>query len=169
MDSTKVIADLCAVIDRMNVIIQAQAMELAQFGALAHEEEIAAVRRQYARIQVAPIKVNPWSAIAKAIGRAINGEVIAKVDQLERDLEAMKAAQEERDAISCRSRILHFGDETIHGVRHTKEHFDQILRDITSYERYCDDHPHFENNTTVLTSQRIKDIYEDCLAKADFL
>lgn len=43
MDSTKVIADLCAVIDRMNVIIQAQAMELA------HEEEIAAVRRQYAR------------------------------------------------------------------------------------------------------------------------
>ena len=40
MDSTKVIADLCAVIDRMNVI---------QFGALAHEEEIAAVRRQYAR------------------------------------------------------------------------------------------------------------------------
>lgn len=49
MDSTKVIADLCAVIDRMNVIIQAQAMELAQFGALVHEEEIAAVRRQYAR------------------------------------------------------------------------------------------------------------------------
>ena len=33
MDSTKVIADLCAVIDRMNVI----------------EEEIAAVRRQYAK------------------------------------------------------------------------------------------------------------------------
>ena len=31
MDSTKVIEDLCAVIDRMNVIIQAQAMELAQF------------------------------------------------------------------------------------------------------------------------------------------
>ena len=30
MDSTKVIADLCAVIDRMNVIIQAQAMELAR-------------------------------------------------------------------------------------------------------------------------------------------
>lgn len=120
-------------------------------------------------IQVAPIKVNPWSAVAKAIGRAINGEVIAKVDQLERDLVAMKAAQEERDAISCRSRILHFGDETIHGVRHTKEHFDQILRDITSYEQYCENHPHFENNTTVLTSRRIKDIYEECMATADFL
>ena len=41
MDSTKMIADLCAVIDRMNVIIQAQAMELAQFGAVVHAEEIA--------------------------------------------------------------------------------------------------------------------------------
>lgn len=120
-------------------------------------------------IQIAPIKINPWSALAKAIGRAINGEVIAKVDQLERDLVRMKAAQEERDAINCRSRILHFGDETIHGVRHTKEHFDQILRDITTYEQYCDDHPNFENNTTVLTSQRIKNIYEDCLKTADFL
>ena len=49
MDSTKVIADLCAVIDRMNVIIQAQAMELAQYGAVVHAEEIAAVRQQYAR------------------------------------------------------------------------------------------------------------------------
>ena len=45
MDNTKLAEELCAVIDRMNVIIQAQAMELAQFGALAHEEEIAAVRR----------------------------------------------------------------------------------------------------------------------------
>ena len=49
MDSTKMIADLCAVIDRMNVIIQAQAMELAQLHALHHEEEIAAVRRDYAK------------------------------------------------------------------------------------------------------------------------
>lgn len=47
MDHTKVIADLCAVIDRMNVIIQAQAMELAQHGAVDHEEEIVDVRRQY--------------------------------------------------------------------------------------------------------------------------
>lgn len=49
MDQTKVIADLCAVIDRMNVIIQAQAMELAQHGAVAHAEEITDVRQQYVR------------------------------------------------------------------------------------------------------------------------
>lgn len=47
MNSTKLIADLCGIIDRMNVILQAQAMELAQLDALRHEEEIAAVRRDY--------------------------------------------------------------------------------------------------------------------------
>ena len=49
MDNTKLAADLCAIIDRMNGIIQAQAMELAQLHALHHEEEIAAVRRDYAK------------------------------------------------------------------------------------------------------------------------
>lgn len=49
MDNTKLTAELCAIIDRMNVIIQTQAMELAQLHALRHEEEIAAVRRDYAQ------------------------------------------------------------------------------------------------------------------------
>lgn len=49
MNSTKLIADLCGIIDRMNVILQAQAMELAQLDALRHEEETAAVRRDYAQ------------------------------------------------------------------------------------------------------------------------
>lgn len=49
MDNTKLVEELCAIIDRMNVLLQAQAMELAQLHALQHEEEIAAVRRDYAR------------------------------------------------------------------------------------------------------------------------
>lgn len=50
MNTTKLITELCGVIDRMNVIIQAQAMELAQHDALQHAEEIAAVRVDYAKI-----------------------------------------------------------------------------------------------------------------------
>ena len=55
MDNTRLVTELCAIIDRMNVILQAQAMELAQLHAL-HHEEIAAVRRDYARAigEVAP-------------------------------------------------------------------------------------------------------------------
>ena len=48
MDQIKVIAALCAIIDQQNVIIQAQAMELAQHDALTRAEEIAALRQKYA-------------------------------------------------------------------------------------------------------------------------
>ena len=76
---------------------------------------------------------------------------------------------DERDAILCRSRILLFGDEILHEVRHSKEHFDQILLDISTYENYCDTHPTFENNQSVMTIQNIKDVYHDCMKKHDFL
>lgn len=48
MNNTEVIAKLCHVIDLQNVIIQAQAMELNQLGAVAKAEEIAAARTIYA-------------------------------------------------------------------------------------------------------------------------
>ena len=91
------------------------------------------------------------------------------IDNLDRKMDKLQKLNDEGMALTWRYRILRFDDEVLHDDKHTKEHFDQILRDITTYERYCDDHPNFENNTTVLTSQRIKNIYEDCLKTADFL
>lgn len=120
-------------------------------------------------IQVAPIKFNPWSCLAGAVGRAINRDTIEKLDKLDRELKAVRDDAAEQVAISCRARILRFGDECLHGDRHTKDHFDQTLRDIAAYERYCDDHPDFENNVTGLTSIRIKEIYHECLEKDNFL
>lgn len=120
-------------------------------------------------IQIAPIEINPWSAIAAAIGRAINREVIARMEKLSDDVATIQRTMDERDAILCRSRILLFGDEILHEVRHSKEHFDQILLDISTYENYCDTHPTFENNQSVMTIQNIKDVYHDCMKKHDFL
>lgn len=48
MNTVKLVADLCGIIDRMNLIIQAQAMELAQHDAVTHAAEIKAVRQDYA-------------------------------------------------------------------------------------------------------------------------
>jgi len=48
MNTVEVIAKLCEIIDQQNVIIQAQAMELAQLDALTRAEEIATIRRKYA-------------------------------------------------------------------------------------------------------------------------
>ena len=38
-------------------------------------------------IQIAPVKIDPWSAIAKALGRAVNGEVLKEVTDTKAQLE----------------------------------------------------------------------------------
>lgn len=49
MNTLQLITDLCTIIDQQNEIIQAQAMELAQFGAVSRAEEIDALRQKYAQ------------------------------------------------------------------------------------------------------------------------
>lgn len=120
-------------------------------------------------IEIAPIKINPWKAIGRSIGRAINSEVLDKVNKLEADMRSIRDDIEEQSAVDCRARILRFGDEVLHGDEHSKDHFDQTLRDIATYERYCKDHPDFENNVTELTGQRIKEVYMRQLHDNDFL
>lgn len=120
-------------------------------------------------LQVAPIKINPWTWIARAIGRAINAEVIDKVGKLESEVQSIKKNTEEHEAKSARVRILRFGDEILHDVKHSQEHFNQVLLDITEYEEYCSRHPEFRNNVTGITTKRIMETYEKCLKDNNFL
>ncbi len=120
-------------------------------------------------IEIAPIKLKPWTWLARKIGRAINGEVLDKVNKLEQDIQKMQTTEDERDAKAARTRVLRFGDEIIHGVRHSKEHFDDILMDISNYERYCAEHPRFENDRMQITVQHIKSTYRKCMEDHNFL
>lgn len=119
-------------------------------------------------IQLTPIKIDPWTWLAKKVGRAINGELIERMDKLEATVNKVKTTGDERDAKATRIRILRFGDEILHGVHHSKEHFDQTLLDITEYERYCRDHPDFVNNMTELTSKHIMETYSACFEDKKF-
>ena len=119
-------------------------------------------------IQITPIKLNPWSWIGRMIGRAINGEVLDKVNSLSEDVRALKDEDAERWASLSRSHILRFGDELLHGVPHSKEHFDQILLDISKYEDYCDEHPNYKNNIANATIRQIKNTYQKCLEDNKF-
>ncbi len=56
MNQLQVIAELCAIIDQQNVIIQDQATQLAQYDALTHAGEIAAMREKYAEATGAPVE-----------------------------------------------------------------------------------------------------------------
>lgn len=127
-------------------------------------------------VQISPIKINPWTWLAKKIGRAINGEVLNRVEALGEQVNDLSGKvdrsekrQDERDAKGARRNILRFGDELRIGTPHSKENFDEILADITSYEAYCLAHPEFPNNRTRATEKFITDTYDECLRENKFL
>lgn len=120
-------------------------------------------------LQISPIKIDPWTWLARFIGRAINSEIMAEVKELNKRMDKAEEKAEEREIKNARIRILRFGDECKNNVDHSEEHFDQILEDINCYEVYCSEHPEFKNNKAKLTIEIIKDSYQRRLLKNDFL
>lgn len=127
-------------------------------------------------LQISPIKVNPISAIFKWIGKLLNKDISDKVDSIKVDLEGVKqdiadvrADNAEEYATLCRARILRFGDEIVHNIPHSKEHYDQILLDIDRYDEYCDSHPDYKNNLAIQTIKHIKKKYQEHLDNDTFL
>lgn len=114
-------------------------------------------------IQLSPLKVNPWSVIGRGIGRFIG------VEDVRKSLDKHVSMDDERYAKQCRMRILRFNDELLQNIRHTKEHFDEILDDITEYERYCETHPGYRNSKANMAIETVEKTYQRCSAEKSFL
>jgi hypothetical protein len=130
---------------------------------------IGAVLALLSLLQISPINIKPWSWIARCIGRSINKEVLDKVEELSKDVQKNKKDDDEQWVSLSRSHILRFGDELLHGVNHSQEHFDEILSDISKYEHYCESHPEYPNGKAIATIQQIKKTYQKCLDEKSFL
>ena len=127
-------------------------------------------------VQIAPVTINPWSAVAKALGRAINGEVRGKLEEMgqvqqdtQRRLNAHIKVDDERAADMHRARILQFNNELIREIPHTREEFIEILAEIDGYERFCREHPDYPNSRAVHAVANISRVYDERLQKHDFL
>lgn len=120
-------------------------------------------------IKIPKIEINIWNLIGRTIGRSINKEVMDRVDVLSKEVDDLRKDEELERVRFARQRILRFNDEILFDQRHSKEHFDEILDDITLYENYCADHEDYENNKAVLAIGTIKEVYKRCLKTHDFL
>lgn len=116
-------------------------------------------------VEISPIKINPWSWI----GKVLNKDILHKLEKVEKDVAEVKREVGESSAVTSRYRILRFDDEILHDVKHSKEHFDQILLDIDVYEKFCEEHPDFKNNLAVMAIKHIKEIYQKCSRENSFL
>ena len=93
----------------------------------------------------------------------------AKLDRMQQSLDKHIAMDDERAAKQRRMRVLRFNEEVILQQPHTKEHFDEILDDITEYERYCHEHPLYKNNKAKMAIANVIQAYQKCEDENSFL
>lgn len=127
-------------------------------------------------LEFSKIKINPWSALGRALGKVINKEVmdsISEMKQAQADtrqrLDEHIRIDDERNADLHRTYILRFNTELLRGIGHTEEDFNEILYHIDCYEHYCETHPEYQNNRAVHAIKHIKKEYDECLEKGTFL
>lgn len=120
-------------------------------------------------VQIAPIKINPWSWLLGKIGNMLNADVKTEYEKLSKDVQRIQSDFWMQMAKEARYRILRFDDEILQGHKHSKEHFDEMLGDIDVYERYCVEHPEFPNNKCVLAIAHIKAVYANNVNNQSFL
>ncbi len=134
-------------------------------------------------IQVLPVKVNPWSWLGRIgkkllniIGSYINSNVMQELSvikeeqaQTKEKLEAHILSDDYRAMDAKRRAILSFNNELCRGIRHTKESFVEILKDVDDYEIYCRGHENYPNTRAVCAIENIKLTYKEVLHRGDFL
>lgn len=133
-------------------------------------------------VQIAPIKISPWSAIGNtikkaftALGMAMNKGVIERISALEDKIDSLETRFNDHEgdrgkdkADERRADILRFNREVIRGLPHTMEDFIEVISYIDYYEKYCAEHPKYENNRAVMAIQNIERAYREHLKANDF-
>lgn len=120
-------------------------------------------------VQLAPVKINPWSSLAKIVKNALYADISKRLNGIETKLDAHVTMDDRRTADAHRARILHFNNELLRDIGHTREEFFEVLTEVDAYEDYCRAHPEYPNNRAVLAIENIREVYKERQKKHDFL
>lgn len=134
-------------------------------------------------VQLSPLKINPWTWLWKGFKwlwrgfcRSLNADVLKELETVKKEqtdakakLEAHIKMDDEREADKVRASILHFNNELLREIPHTKEEFVEILAKIDWYNDFCDEHKDYRNCRAVHAIANIERVYDERLQKHDFL
>ena len=134
-------------------------------------------------IQFSPLKISPWTLIWKFLKyawrgfcRSLNADVLEELEQVKQEQKEVRSQLEthiklddEREADKVRANILHFNNELLRNIPHTKEEFVEILAKIDWYNAFCKGHEDYKNRRAVLAIANIERVYQERLQKHDFL
>lgn len=115
-----------------------------------------------------------WSYIFRRIGKDLNRDVMDKIEEVDKKVDAVdKKVEEQKEALDkhiedsevekinhLRQKVIRFSDEIYQGRLHSKESYDEALDWIDVYEDYCSTHPDFPNNKAIMAIENITTHYK---------
>ena len=133
-------------------------------------------------IQIAPIKIDPWSWIFKMFFKFVcwlsrmslaplitkMDEINTKVDSMQSEIEVVKKEFEAKNANDWRWDILDFFNSARNGRPHSKEEWDHVIDQVKTYERYVEIHG-IDNGVLEEASKWLRDEYHEHIRRNDFL
>ena len=119
-------------------------------------------------IQIAPIKINPWSSLIKWVGKMLNGNLQQQVIELHNTIQEMNKDIDENEKDRIRWQVLDFANSCRNGRRHTKDEFQHIITLNDKYtellKRTNDKNGYFDEEY-----KYIQELFRDCQNKNNFL
>ena len=112
-------------------------------------------------IEVTPIKINPWGALFRWIGKAVNGDIQKDLAELKRDFEETKAQDK-------RWRILDFSRSCRNGVQHSREEWKHVISELAEYEQYTEK-KRISNGVMEEDAKYLRELYRERNMRNDFL
>lgn len=133
-------------------------------------------------VEVAPIKINPWTVIFKYIGGIINRGVYKKLDDIEgatqrntRAIEDIKAEIESRfndydkqdkeyQAVGMRNEIINFAENLKLGRVYSEKQFEYILDVVSKYNMHCEKYKiknHYIDDAHDIIKSEMKERFEE--------
>lgn len=119
-------------------------------------------------IEVVPIKINPWHALFKWIGKAINGDLQTQVTEIRREVTDLKKDCELKNADDMRWEILNFVNTCRQGTLHSKDEWRHVMDQLAKYEDYTEAKG-ISNGVIEEDSKYLRELYHDRNSDNDFI
>lgn len=120
-------------------------------------------------VQFTPaIRFSPLTAICKWIGKALNGEVIERISNLEACSDEQQKSIDENEMDRIRWEVLDFANACRNHRKHTKDEFQHIIAITTKYHDLLDK---YEQKNGIFDAEYayILDLYSECQRNNSFL
>lgn len=119
-------------------------------------------------IEVVPIKINPWHALFKWIGKAINGDLQTQVTEIKREVKNLKKDCELKNADDMHWEILNFANTCRQGIHHSKDEWRHVMDQLAKYKDYTEAKG-ISNGVIEEDSRYLRELYHERNSSNDFI